>query len=149
MAIIGCLRVYRRLFGPFGEVGGGVASEAAFYSPAIIVVAHLFVWRLQMSHRSRLHVIPSASEAPPRRGFRSSLSHLKQFHKSDYTDNESITFQLLLVQDAKMKLEDHVIVGDVLHFSFITGMERVTRCRGAPSLNQAAAVPGGCGCAAC
>lgn len=55
--------------------------------------------------------------------FWSSLSNLKQFHKTDYADDESITFQLLLVQDAKMKLDEHIIVGDVLHFSFITGME--------------------------
>lgn len=35
-----------------GKIGGGVTSKAAFYSPAIIVVDNLFVWRLQMSRRS-------------------------------------------------------------------------------------------------
>lgn len=48
---------------------------------------------------------------------------MKPFHKTDYADDESITFQLLLVQDAKMKLDEHIIVGDVLHFSFINKME--------------------------
>lgn len=67
--------------------------------------------------------LPLARRRHSFRGVRSSLSHLKQFHKTDYADNESITFQLLLVQDAKMKLEERIIVGDVLHFSFITGME--------------------------
>lgn len=68
-------------------------------------------------------VILSVSAPPPRRGFWNSSSHLKQFHKTDYAADESITFQLLLVQDAKMKLEERIIVGDVLHFSFITEME--------------------------
>lgn len=68
-------------------------------------------------------VILSVSAAPSRCGFWNSLSHLKQFHKTDYAADESITFQLLLVQDAKMKLDEHIIVGDVLHFSFITEME--------------------------
>lgn len=68
-------------------------------------------------------VIPSVNTPPSHCGFWSLLSHLKQFHKTDYADDESITFQLLLVQDAKMKLDEHIIVGDVSHFSFITGME--------------------------
>lgn len=86
----------------------------------IIVVDNLFVWRLgRVSQELLLLFLQLTLHCR----FWSLLSHLKQFHKTDYADDESITFQLLLVQDAKMKLDEHIIVGDVSHFSFITGME--------------------------
>lgn len=81
----------------------------------MIAVDDLCVWGLggaSHEHRRRYpQLAPPASAAaastaatggPP-------SSRLKQFHKTDYSGNESIIIQLLLVQDAKMKLDKRVI----------------------------------------
>lgn len=145
MTTIGWLYVYRRAFGCLARLGVAYLLKLHFISRQTII--YLFGGCKCLA--GAFAVILSVSAASSRCDFSCSLSHLKQFHKTDYADDESITFQLLLVQDAEMKLGEHIIVGDVLHFSFITEMEWVTRCRSAQSLNQVSAVPGGCGCAAC
>lgn len=131
--------------------GGGWTSKAAFYLLVIIVVDNLIVGRLDGVSQERffLSATPSANTPPSHCRVWSLLSHLKWFHKTDYADDESITFQLLLVQDAKMKLDENIIVGDILRFSFITGMEWVTQWWGLQSLNQLCAKPGCGGCAVC
>lgn len=95
------------------------------------------------------YVIPSVHTPPSDYRFWDLLSHLKQIHKTDYADEESITFHFLLVQDAKMKLDENIIVGDMLGFSFITGMEWVMQWWGSQFLNQLRALPGSRGCAMC
>lgn len=146
--------VFTSVFGCFVFVRddweGDVTSKAALYLPVIIIVDNLFV---ELVGRGLARALSPFFLQLTRRhhtaAFWSLLSHLKPFHKTDYAADESITFQLLLVQDAEMKLDENIIVGDILGFSFITGMEWVIQWWGFQSLNQLRALPGSGGCAAC
>lgn len=101
-------------------VGGCATCKSAFYFGVIIVIIYLLG---RVSKELFFNVSSLQLTAHQITAFEGLLSHLKQIHKTDYANEKSITFQLLLVQDAKMKLDGNVIVGEILCFSFITGME--------------------------
>lgn len=84
------------------------SKKLSFSFAVMLAVSGSCVWGLGgASHEYRRRYPQLAPPQLPGGGGAS--SHLKRFHKTDYSANESIRIQLLLVQDAKMKLDECII----------------------------------------